>query len=95
MSEVSATGWTAFMSRLTRKIDRPIVIAFACIVALLLVGGMYSRNFMSPEYILLQLKVGAFLVIVSSVESKFLGESATDVRGAGEARPTFVTTERM
>jgi ribose transport system permease protein len=66
MSDVSATSWTTFVSRLTRKIDRPIVIAFACIVALLLVGGMYSRNFLSPEYILLQLKVGAFLGIIAT-----------------------------
>ena len=66
MSDVSATSWSAFLSRLTRKIDRPIVIAFACIVALLLVGGMFSRSFMSPEYILLQLKVGAFLGIIAT-----------------------------
>jgi ribose transport system permease protein len=66
MSDVPASSWTARVSRLTRKIDRPIVIAFACIVALLLVGGMFSRNFTSPEYILLQLKVGAFLGIIAT-----------------------------
>jgi ribose transport system permease protein len=66
MSDVSATSWTTFVSRLTRKIDRPIAIAFACIVALLLVGGMCSRSFLSPEYILLQLKVGAFLGIIAT-----------------------------
>ena len=36
MSDVSATSWITFVSKLTRKIDRPIAIAFACIVALLL-----------------------------------------------------------
>jgi ribose transport system permease protein len=66
MSHASATGRTTFVSRLTRRIDKPIVIAFACIVALLLVGGMFSLNFTSPEYILLQLKVGAFLGIIAT-----------------------------
>nr|WP_255775100.1 hypothetical protein [Caballeronia sp. SL2Y3] len=66
MSDVSANGRTTFVSRLARRIDKPILIAFGCIVALLLVGGMFSRSFTSPEYILLQLKVGAFLGIIAT-----------------------------
>ena len=66
MSDVSATRRPTFVSRLTHRVDKPILVAFACIVALLLVGGMYSRNFTSPEYILLQLKVGAFLGIIAT-----------------------------
>jgi ribose transport system permease protein len=34
MSDVSANGRSTFVSRLARRIDKPIVIALACIVAL-------------------------------------------------------------
>ncbi len=33
---------------------------------LLVVGSLYSPNFLSPEYLLLQLKVGAFLGIIAT-----------------------------
>jgi len=46
--------------------DLPIVIAFCCVFALLLVGSLYSRNFLSPEYLLQQLKVGAFLGVIAT-----------------------------
>jgi ribose transport system permease protein len=46
--------------------NRPVVIAFGCIVALLLVGSIYSRNFLSPEYLLQQLKVASFLGIIAT-----------------------------
>ncbi|MEO5808351.1 MAG: ABC transporter permease [Devosia sp.] len=44
----------------------PVAIAFGCIIVLLIVGSLYSRNFLSPEYLLQQLKVGAFLGIVAT-----------------------------
>jgi ribose transport system permease protein len=44
----------------------PVAIAFGCIVALLLVGSLYSRNFLSPEYLLQQLKVGSFLGVIAT-----------------------------
>lgn len=44
----------------------PIAIAFGCIVLLLLLGSFYSRNFLSPAYLLQQLKVGAFLGVVAT-----------------------------
>jgi len=37
---------------LLARIDRPSAIAFGCIIALLLVGSLYSRNFLSLEYLL-------------------------------------------
>ena len=40
--------------------------AFACIVVLLFVGSLYSRNFLSPEYLLQQLKVASFLGVIAS-----------------------------
>jgi ribose transport system permease protein len=44
----------------------PVLTAFGCIVLLLLVGSIYSPNFLSPEYLLQQLKVGAFLGIIAT-----------------------------
>lgn len=51
---------------LNQRIDLPVVTAFGCIIVLLLVGSLYSPNFLSPEYLLLQLKVGAFLGIIAT-----------------------------
>jgi len=51
---------------LRQRIDLPVVTAFGCIVLLLIVGSIYSPNFLSPEYLLQQLKVGAFLGIVAT-----------------------------
>jgi ribose transport system permease protein len=44
----------------------PVATAFGCIVVLLLLGSLYSPNFLSPEYLLQQLKVGAFLGIIAT-----------------------------
>ncbi len=49
-----------------QNVDVPVVMAFGCIVVLLLVGSLYSPNFLSPTYLLLQLKVGAFLGIIAT-----------------------------
>ncbi len=51
---------------LLRRVDRPVLVAFACIVALLLVGSLYSRSFLSPEYLLQQLKVASFLGVIAT-----------------------------
>tara|TARA_R110002126_G_C10490111_1_gene503553 strand:+ start:7515 stop:8495 length:981 start_codon:yes stop_codon:yes gene_type:complete len=51
---------------LQQRIDVPVATAFGCIIALLLVGSFYSPNFLSPEYLLLQLKVGAFLGVIAT-----------------------------
>lgn len=48
------------------RLDLPIVISFACIILLLLVGSLYSSSFLSPEYLLQQLKVASFLGIIAT-----------------------------
>jgi ribose transport system permease protein len=49
-----------------RVIDPAIPIAYGCIVALLLVGSLYSPNFLSGVYLLQQLKVASFLGVVAT-----------------------------
>jgi ribose transport system permease protein len=51
---------------LRQRVNLPVVTAFGCIGLLLAVGSLYSPNFLSPEYLLLQLKVGAFLGIIAT-----------------------------
>jgi ribose transport system permease protein len=49
-----------------RRIDPAIAWAFACIVLVLLVGSLYSSSFLSPEYLLQQLKVASFLGVIAT-----------------------------
>ncbi len=49
-----------------RHIDPAIAWAFGCIVAVLLVGSLYSSSFLSPEYLLQQLKVASFLGVIAT-----------------------------
>lgn len=49
-----------------RRIDPAIASAFGCIALLLLVGSLYSSSFLSPEYLLQQLKVASFLGVIAS-----------------------------
>ena len=49
-----------------QRVDLPVVTAFGCIVILLAIGSLYSPNFLSPEYLLQQLKVGAFLGVIAT-----------------------------
>ena len=49
-----------------RRIDPAIAAAFGCIVALLLVGSLYSSSFLSPQYLLLQLRVASFLGVIAT-----------------------------
>ena len=49
-----------------RRIDPAVATAFACIVVLLLVGSLYSPNFLSLQYLLQQLKVASFLGVIAS-----------------------------
>ncbi len=46
--------------------DPAVSTAFACIILLLLLGSLYSENFLSPEYLLQQLKVASFLGIIAT-----------------------------
>lgn len=49
-----------------RRFDPAVVIAFCCIVVLLLVGALYSSSFLSPTYLLQQLKVASFLGVIAT-----------------------------
>ncbi len=51
---------------LRRRIDPAIASAFGCVVVLLLLGSLYSSSFLSPEYLLQQLKVAAFLGVIAT-----------------------------
>ena len=51
---------------LWRKLDPAVATAFGCIVLLLLVGSLYSSSFLSPEYLLQQLKVASFLGVIAT-----------------------------
>jgi ribose transport system permease protein len=49
-----------------RHVDPSIAWAFGCIVVVLLVGSLYSSSFLSPEYLLQQLKVASFLGVIAT-----------------------------
>jgi ribose transport system permease protein len=53
-------------SRTLARIDPAVAIAFAMIVLILVVGSIYSPNFLSPEYLLQQLKVASFLGVIAT-----------------------------
>ena len=66
MSHAGATNRSAMrLPRFVRR-DPAVVTAFACIIVLLLVGSLYSKNFLSPEYLLQQLKVASFLGVIAT-----------------------------
>ena len=52
--------------------NRPIIIASACIVVILLIGTAYTlytqgtASFLQPRYLLQQLQIGAFLGLVAA-----------------------------
>jgi ribose transport system permease protein len=53
-------------SRTLARIDPAVATAFAMIVLILVVGSLYSPNFLSPEYLLQQLKVASFLGVIAT-----------------------------
>lgn len=48
------------------RFDPAVATAFGCIALLLVVGSAYSTSFLSPDYLLQQLQVGAFLAMVAT-----------------------------
>ncbi|MGN6768693.1 MAG: ABC transporter permease [Rhizobiaceae bacterium] len=62
MSEISSAG----RQGLWRRIDPAVATAFGCIVLLLLLGSLYSSNFLHLDYLLLQLKVASFLGVIAT-----------------------------
>ncbi len=66
MSVTASNGVSSRVSALVRRVDPAVATAFACILLLLFLGSLYSKNFLSPEYLLQQLKVAAFLGIIAT-----------------------------
>ncbi|AZO02421.1 ABC transporter permease [Mesorhizobium sp. M2A.F.Ca.ET.037.01.1.1] len=66
MSETTIGGIAGRMPKFLRRADPAVVTSFACIVILLLLGSLYSRSFLSPEYLLQQLKVASFLGVIAT-----------------------------
>jgi len=62
----SGSALGSAMRRARRHIDPAIASAFGCIVVVLLVGSLYSTSFLSPEYLLQQLKVASFLGVIAT-----------------------------
>jgi ribose transport system permease protein len=57
---------TSRAGALWRKVDPAVATAFGCIVLLLCLGSLYSSSFLSPEYLLQQLKVASFLGVIAT-----------------------------
>jgi ribose transport system permease protein len=57
---------TTSAASLWRKVDPAVATAFACIILLLFLGSLYSSSFLSPEYLLQQLKVASFLGVIAT-----------------------------
>ncbi len=53
-------------SALWRKVDPAVATAFGCVILLLLLGSLYSSSFLSPQYLLQQLKVASFLGVIAT-----------------------------
>jgi ribose transport system permease protein len=49
-----------------RRVDPAVAWAFGCIALVLLVGSLYSSSFLSPQYLLQQLKVASFLGVIAT-----------------------------
>ena len=62
----SGSAFGDVVGRMRRRIDPAIAWAFGCIVLVLLVGSLYSSSFLSPEYLLQQLKVASFLGVIAT-----------------------------
>ena len=58
MSALFATMW--------KRVDRATLIAFGCIVVLLLAGSIYSPNFLSLDYLVQQVQTASFLGIIAT-----------------------------
>jgi ribose transport system permease protein len=66
MSDATAPRPAIRMPAFLRRLDPAVATAFGCILLLLLLGSLYSRSFLSPEYLLQQLKVASFLGVIAT-----------------------------
>ncbi|EJJ29415.1 ABC transporter permease [Rhizobium sp. CF142] len=66
MSEDASTMRQIPVPARLRGVDPAVAIAFGCIILLLLGGSLYSSNFLSPDYLVQQLKVASFLGVIAT-----------------------------
>jgi ribose transport system permease protein len=66
MSEATASRSVPRGIAMLRRLDPAVAASFGCILLLLLLGSLYSRSFLSPEYLLQQLKVASFLGVIAT-----------------------------
>lgn len=66
MSDTTMDRLTSHMPKFLRQADPAVVTAFACIILLLFLGSLYSSSFLSPAYLLQQLKVASFLGVIAT-----------------------------
>lgn len=67
MSEmVGEDGRVRRTPRILGRFDPAVATSFACILLLLAFGSFYSTSFLSPEYLLQQLKVASFLGVIAT-----------------------------
>ena len=57
---------TTLALRLRRSEHLPVAAGALCTLVLLLVGSLYSKNFLSADYLLLQLQIASFLGVVAT-----------------------------
>jgi ribose transport system permease protein len=56
----------ALVMQLRRHTNPAILTAIGCIIVLLVAGSFYSANFLSPDYLLQQLRVASFLGVIGT-----------------------------
>lgn len=66
MSDTMTQQPAGRLPKLIRRFDPAVATAFGCILLLLIVGSLYSTSFLSPEYLLQQLKVASFLGVIAT-----------------------------
>lgn len=66
MSDTTVGRIVGRMPRFIRSADPAVATSFVCIVVLLLFGSLYSPAFLSPDYLLQQLKVASFLGVIAT-----------------------------
>lgn len=57
---------SAIALRLKSSSHLPVIASASCTLVLLLVGSLYSRNFLSSDYLLLQLQTASFLGVIAT-----------------------------
>src|SRR5688572_20529052 len=63
----SAEAWLSrAKGQIERSIDRPVWIALGCTLLLLLASSLYSKNFLTPSYLLQSLQIASFLGVVAT-----------------------------